>query len=130
MVESFTEAASVWLKGGVVRLLSPGVCLVLDPGDDCDCIDDTPAMVLNCDSSGVATALAMVVGSAPGRLAETLIVGKSTAGSSLTGSGEKPNKPKATSAAISNTVITGRSMNGPEIFIALYRSAWASPCLW
>ena len=45
-------------------------------------------MVENCDSSGVATALAMVWGSAPGRLAETLMVGKSTAGNSLTGRAE------------------------------------------
>ena len=45
-------------------------------------------MVENCDSSGVATALAMVSGSAPGRLAETLMVGKSTAGNSLTGRAE------------------------------------------
>src|SRR5476649_890619 len=36
-------------------------------------------------SSGVATAEAMVSGSAPGRLACTLMVGKSTLGSSLTG---------------------------------------------
>ena len=37
------------------------------------------------EPSGVATALAMVWGSAPGRLAETEMVGKSTAGNSLTG---------------------------------------------
>src|ERR1700690_1796800 len=37
-------------------------------------------------SSGVATAVAMVCGSAPGRLAETLMVGKSMFGNSLTGS--------------------------------------------
>src|ERR1700750_1044149 len=49
------------------------------PDEDCDVIDETPAMVLNCDSRGVATADAMVCGSAPGRLALTLMVGKSTA---------------------------------------------------
>jgi hypothetical protein len=45
-----------------------------------------PAMVENCFSSGVATAEAMVSGLAPGRLAETEMVGKSTLGRSLTGS--------------------------------------------
>src|SRR5690242_9753040 len=45
----------------------------------------TPAMVENWLSSGVATDDAIVSGSAPGRLAETWMVGKSTLGSSLTG---------------------------------------------
>jgi hypothetical protein len=43
-------------------------------------------MVENCRSSGVATADAMVSGLAPGRLAATWMVGKSTLGRSLTGS--------------------------------------------
>src|ERR1041385_5100393 len=46
-----------------------------------------PAIVENWFSSGVATEEAMVSGSAPGRLAETWMVGKSTFGSSLTGRG-------------------------------------------
>ena len=44
-----------------------------------------PAIVENCFSSGVATAAAIVSGLAPGRLALTEIVGKSTVGRSLTG---------------------------------------------
>src|SRR5512140_479751 len=44
-----------------------------------------PAIVVNCRSSGVATADAMVSGLAPGRLAFTTRVGKSTFGRSLTG---------------------------------------------
>ncbi len=51
-----------------------------------DVIESTPAMVENCFSSGMATADAMVSGVAPGRLAETRMVGKSTLGRSLTGS--------------------------------------------
>ena len=39
-----------------------------------------PAMVVNCFSRGVATAAAMVSGLAPGRLALTGMVGKSTFG--------------------------------------------------
>src|ERR1051325_421813 len=46
-----------------------------------------PAMVENWLSSGVATAEAMVSGSAPGSEALTVMVGKSTLGSSLTGKG-------------------------------------------
>ena len=48
-------------------------------------IDSRPEIVENCPSSGVATAAAMVSGEAPGRLAETEMVGKSTAGNSDTG---------------------------------------------
>ena len=49
-------------------------------------IESMPAMVENCFSSGVATAEAIVSGLAPGRLAVTWIVGKSTFGSAFTGS--------------------------------------------
>ena len=44
-----------------------------------------PAMVENWFSRGVATAAAMVSGLAPGKFADTTMVGKSTFGSSLTG---------------------------------------------
>ena len=40
-----------------------------------DDIESMPAIVENCFSSGVATAEAIVAGLAPGRPAETLIVG-------------------------------------------------------
>ncbi len=53
-----------------------------------DVIEETPAMMENWLSSGVATAEAMVSGSAPGRLADTRMVGKSTFGNSLIGSAE------------------------------------------
>ena len=49
-------------------------------------IESMPAMVENCCSSTVATAEAIVSGVAPGRLAPTTMVGKSTLGRSLTGS--------------------------------------------
>jgi len=48
-------------------------------------MESMPAMVANSFSRGVATVEAMVSGLAPGREALTLIVGKSTAGRSLTG---------------------------------------------
>ena len=44
-----------------------------------------PAIVVNCRSSGVATEEAIVSGDAPGRAAETCMVGKSTLGRSEMG---------------------------------------------
>ena len=55
-----------------------------------------PAIVANCFSSGSATADAIVSGLAPGRLALTWIVGKSTVGRSLTGSMRYAITPKTT----------------------------------
>src|SRR3954453_3944229 len=62
------------------------IVIVVLPLVDCDVIESMPAIVENCFSSGVATADAIVSGLAPGRLADTWIVGKSTVGRSLTGS--------------------------------------------
>ena len=56
------------------------------PSELSDVISVTPAIRPNRRSSGIATAVAIVVGLAPGRLAPTLIVGKSTRGSGATGS--------------------------------------------
>lgn len=55
------------------------------PSPLAELIESSPAIVENCRSSGVATAEAIVSGLAPGRLAVTRIVGKSTFGRSLTG---------------------------------------------
>ena len=62
-------------------------CRVMDvaPRALTELMSSSPEMVENCASSGVATAAAMVSGEAPGRLAETEMVGKSTLGSSETG---------------------------------------------
>ncbi len=48
-------------------------------------MESMPAMVENSRSRGVATEDAMVSGLAPGRLAKTWMVGKSTLGRSFTG---------------------------------------------
>jgi hypothetical protein len=64
----------------------------------------------------VATDEDIVSGLAPGRLAVTRIVGKSTLGRSLTGRDLYPTIPKSSIAAIINDVITGRLMNIPERF--------------
>jgi len=69
----------------IFRLKSNWSVICVDPSEFTDVIESMPAMVVNCRSSGVATADAMVDGSAPGRLADTMMVGKSTLGKSLTG---------------------------------------------
>src|SRR5213592_4625951 len=60
--------------------------MLVEPRLEAEVIESRPAMVENCRSSGVATAAAIVSGFAPGRLAFTDTVGKSTLGRSLTGS--------------------------------------------
>ena len=62
------------------------IVIDVEPLVDCDVIESMPAIVENCFSSGVATADAIVSGLAPGRLADTWIVGKSMLGSAFTGS--------------------------------------------
>ena len=56
------------------------------PRELTEVIASMPATLENCCSSGVATEAAIVSGLAPGRLAETEMVGKSTLGRSFTGS--------------------------------------------
>ena len=58
----------------------------LAPSALVDVIESMPAIVVNCRSSGVATAEAIVSGLAPGSDADTWMVGKSTLGSVETGS--------------------------------------------
>ena len=69
-------------------LRSRSNCIVIEvrPWPLEDTIEFRPAMVENCDSSGVATEAAMVSGEAPGNCAETTMVGKSTRGIAATGS--------------------------------------------
>src|SRR5882762_9472592 len=70
-------------------------------------------------SSGVATDVAIVSGLAPGRLALTWMVGKSTCGRGATGSIGKVTMPIRQIAAISSDVAIGRSINGDEMLICL-----------
>ena len=73
-----------------------------------------PAIWLNCRSSGVATEAAMICALAPGKPADTLMVGKSTCGSGDTGSTVNPIAPAIATAMVSSVVATGRRMNGEE----------------
>src|SRR6185437_13182958 len=69
----------------MLRSRSNWMTMPVRPSELWEVIELTPGMLENWLSSGVATAEAMVEGSAPGRLAETKMVGKSTAGNSETG---------------------------------------------
>ena len=61
----------------------------------------------NWRSSGAATDAAIFSGLAPGRLACTEIVGKSTCGKGATGSWLKATAPASVIAAITSVVATG-----------------------
>src|SRR5260370_2540045 len=78
------------------------------PCDDVEDIDEMPAMVESWRSIGPATDDAMVSALAPGRVAVTAMVGKSTLGSAETGSSRKPNTPNAMIEAGIRVLITGR----------------------
>ena len=89
------------------------------PCDDVEDIDDMPAMVESCRSMGPATEAAMVSALAPGNVAVTAIVGKSTFGSAETGNSRKPNTPKAMIDAVMSVVMTGRRIHSSESVIAV-----------
>ena len=72
--------------------------------------ESSPAMVENCRSRGMATDEAIVSGLAPGRLAETCRVGKSTLGRSLMGNERYPMRPKSRMPNMTRVVMTGRRM--------------------
>ena len=81
-----------------------------------DVIESNPAMVENCRSSGVATADAIVSGFAPGKPAETKMVGKSTLGRSLTPRNRYAMAPNNAIASINRLVAIGRRMKTFDIF--------------
>ena len=85
------------------------ICAV--PSALVDVIESSDAMVENCFSSGVATAVAIVSGLAPGNDALTEIVGKSTAGRSDTGNDTYASVPKNARPNVSSAVATGRRTN-------------------
>ena len=89
------------------------------PSELDEVISVTPAIWPNWRSSGAATEEAMISALAPGRLAPTAIVGKSTCGSGETGSTVKAIAPARAIATVSSVVATGRRMKGAEMFMAL-----------
>ncbi len=59
----------------------------------------------------------MVSGLAPGTVAVTEIVGKSTCGSGASGKSGNTTMPSTASAAVNSEVAIGRRMNGSEKFM-------------
>ncbi len=84
------------------------------PSTSDDVISLMPAIFANCRSSGVATADAIVSGSAPGSPAPTEITGYSTSGRLATGSSLYATAPARIIAIDSRNVATGRLINGAE----------------
>ena len=95
----------------------------MDPSMLVEVISVTPAMRVNWCSSGAATEVAMVSGLAPGRFAETLIVGNSTCGRAAMGRNRKATAPTSVIPIVNNVVATGRWMNVAEMFMP-------NSCLW
>src|SRR5450432_2541931 len=105
----------------MLRLRSNCRVMEVVPRKLVDVISVTPAIRPNWRSSGVATEEAMVSGLAPGKEADTEMVGKSTCGSGETPSNMKAMTPASARARVSRVVATGLRMNGFEMFIALVR---------
>ena len=103
-------ACTSWAAASMLRSRLNWIVICVSPSALDDVIESTPAIVVNCFSSGVATADAMVSGLAPGSAADTWMVGKSMFGRSLTGRSRKPMMPNIKIAAIRSVVRTGRRM--------------------
>src|SRR6185369_13131325 len=82
-------------------------------------ISARPAMWPNWRSRGAATDDAMISALAPGRLAATAMVGKSTCGSDETESTVKATAPAMATATVSSVVATGRRMKGADRIMTL-----------
>src|SRR5262245_24620406 len=102
----------------MLRLRSNWMVMTLVPCDDIDDIEEMPAMVESWRSMMPATDAAIVSALAPGKVAVTAMVGKSTRGSADTGSRRNPNTPKAMIVAVISVVITGRRIQSSESVIA------------
>jgi len=83
-------ACTSWAAASMLRSRLNWIVICVSPSALDDVIESMPAIVVNCFSSGVATAEAIVSGLAPGSEAETWIVGKSTFGRSLTAGAGSP----------------------------------------
>ena len=75
-----------WAAASMLRDRANWTLMVVVPRAEVEVMESMPLMDANCFSRGRATAAAMISGLAPGRLAVTLMVGKSTDGRLLIGS--------------------------------------------
>src|SRR6185295_2424604 len=99
-----------------LRLRSNSSVICVEPSEFTDVICDSPEIVENWFSSGVATDAPIVSGLAPGNDAETSSVGKSTLGRSLTGSARYATVPNKAMAAMRRLVAMGRLIKPSERF--------------
>src|SRR5580698_3645044 len=90
--------------------------MLVDPSELVEVISVTPGICENWRSRGWAILEAVVSGLAPGRLALTWMVGKSTSGRAATGRLKKPTMPKTRKAAAISEVAIGRRIKGEEMF--------------
>src|ERR1700689_1886367 len=98
----------------ILRFRSNCRVMPVDPRLLDEVISVTDAMRVNWRSSGVATDEAMISGLAPGKLAFTEIVGKSTCGKGETGKILNATAPARAIAAARRVVATGRRIKGAE----------------
>ncbi len=98
----------------IARLRSNCSVIWVEPMPLVEVIWLRPAISENWRSSGCATLEAMVSGLAPGRLAETWIVGKSTCGRGAIGSSGNTAIPTSRIASASSVVPIGRLMKPAE----------------
>src|SRR3954447_18091947 len=119
--EALIAACTSRAAPSMLRARSNCTMIEVCPSDETEVISVTPAMVARWRSSGAATVAAMIAGSAPGRLAETRIVGSSTLGMLETGRNRQATIPTSSNPTASSVVPIGRMMNGYEKFICLLR---------
>src|SRR6201990_3615554 len=84
------------------------------PCEEGEDIAERRALVESGRPIGPATEAAMVSALAPGRVAVTAMVGKSTLGSAETGNSRNPNTPNAMIDAVISVVMTGRRIQSSE----------------
>ena len=85
-VASLMAVSTSTAAPSILRLRSNWSVICVPPSWLTEVMESSPLIPVNWRSRGVATADAMVAGSAPGKLAVTESVGKSTVGRSATGS--------------------------------------------
>src|SRR5580692_5328889 len=101
----------------MLRFKSNCNVMLVDPNALVEVICDSPEICANCVSSGVATDEAMVSGLAPGKFADTEMVGKSTCGSGATGNSGKTTRPTRKIPPINSEVAIGLRTNGSEMLM-------------
>src|SRR5262245_11362398 len=115
---AFSAACTSRAAESMFRFRSNWSVMFVFPSPLPEVISVIPAMRPNWRSSGVATAVAITSGAAPGRLALTLIVGNSTCGTGATGRKKNAMPPTRPRANVSSDVATGLLMKGVEILMA------------